>query len=349
MRLYNMLGYKLFKEDEDNIHMIRIVGMKRPINITAKTPDPAEVVIYDYDTNQKRTERVENLKEYSPLKPDGILSFSVVGIKSGKSINKDVIVTATKFINLEFGATRVPYAVCRQSITDIFYNLIATNSNNTLVGLSVNEETCPSNFDYRIMFAADEVYHNDFVNFYRTDILEDILTMIKTTRYDDTLKDLYEQHVQSIRKPELLFKNEHSGWCKNLKTLLKQNNFQSDINQMLGITDVKFDVSEYIHEANNGEIDYLAANDDLRLWLSTIYKINIREISVMEFDHDINLGDFNDVRYLLIRDINNTLYLMVYTIEGEYHEADLEAKAKELDFSTKFKIEFYNKYNSDNK
>ena len=45
---------------------------------------------------------------------------------------------------------------------------------------------------------------------------------------------------------------------------------------------------------------------------------------------------------------NNKLYLCVYTEAGEYFEDDLIAKSKEMDFSTKFKIDFYNKYNKDN-
>ena len=41
---------------------------------------------------------------------------------------------------------------------------------------------------------------------------------------------------------------------------------------------------------------------------------------------------------------------MVYTVEGEFFEADLEEKAKEMDFSSKFKLSFEaSKYATDNK
>ena len=354
MRLFNMNGYKLFKEDEDgNIHVIRIVGMKRPKEITPKTPDPTEIVIRDYDTCGKRTVKVADLKDYSPLKPDGILTISLVNIRDSKNkAVKDVIVTATKFINLEYKINVMPYAVCRQNVTDIFYNLLAEDEEHTMVGLSVNQDTCPANFDFGIMFAADEVVYNEFINFYRTDLIEDLLDdIVKTNKYDEALHGLYEIHAKTAHRPEILMKKQDNGWCSDLRTLLKENNFQADVNQMLGITDVAFDIAPYIVEKhdNSSDMDYPVASDDLRYWLSSIFKINIKEIGIIEFDNDINLADFNDSRYLLIRDKSNTLYLMVYTLAGEYHEADLEAKAKEYDFVTKFKIEFYNKYNSINK
>ena len=97
------------------------------------------------------------------------------------------------------------------------------------------------------------------------------------------------------------------------------------------------------------DLTYKAAREDFKCWLSSIYKININEANFLEYDHDINLGDFNNAKYFLFRDTtNNKLYLCVYTEAGEYFEDDLIAKSKEMDFSTKFKIDFYNKYNKDN-
>ena len=353
MRLYNMVGYKLFKQNEEDgsVHMIRIIGMHRPYKITPSTKDPAEIFILDYKDNQKKKVRVDSLKEYSPLKPDGIATFSVVNIRDNEGkICKDVIVTGSKFLNIELKISNVPYAVCRQNITDVFYNLLSRGENDTLVGMSVNMDTCPSNFDFRMMFAADSIVYSEFINFYRLDSLDDILRMVNIKTYDEVLSDLYSRHISYIKRPELLFKSEHGGWCKNLRTLLEQNNFMSDINQMLGITQVEFDVKDYLVNVSKDDITYQIVSDDFRLWLSSIYKVNMTEVAVMKFDHDINLADFNDNRYLLIKDNTGILYLMVYTVEGEFFEADLEEKAKEMDFSSKFKLSFEaSKYATDNK
>ncbi len=346
MRLYNMVGYKLFKQREDgSIHMIRIVAVRKPFKIKSCTKDPSEITIYDYDTDERKKVLVESLKGYTPLEPDGIAVFSIINIRDSKGVScKDVVVTGTKFINVKYKVSNMPFVVCRQNITDVFYNLIAKDENDTLVGMSINQDNCPAQFDFRLMLAADSIVYSDFINFYRVDTLDEILKMVKVNKFDEILSDLFARHINYIGKPEMMFKNEHGGWCKNLKTLLTQNNFMADINEMLGIIQVDFKLSDYevavSKKDNNNIVEYKIARDDLRLWLSSIYKMNISEVAILEFGHDINLADFNDTKYLLIRDITNTLYLAVYTIDGEFYEKDLDEKSKELDFSSKFKLSF---------
>ena len=349
MRLFNMTGYKLFKEREDgSIHMVRIAKVQRPIKIDKNTPNPKELYIYDYDKEERRKVKLEALKDYTPIEPDGILTVAVAEVLDNDGIpRKDVIVTASKYLNIKFKLNVMPYAVCRQSITDIFNNMQATSFDKELVGLAVNQDTCPSNFDMGIMFASSNIYENDYINFYRTDTLEDLYPMMRLNIYDKTLDKLYREHCNSCGDPRAIMLHEHGGWCDNLKLLLKQNNFQTDIDQMLGITQVGFKITDFIEMKHNYErdLDYQVACDDFRYWLSYLYKINISEANIIEYDHDINLADFNDTSYFLIRDIDDVLYLIVYTVEGEYFEEDLQKKYEELDFSTKFKIDFYNKYN----
>lgn len=351
MRLYNMLGQKLFKyREDDSIHMVRIVNVNKPFKVTEFTKDPSIITIFDYDTNERRKVNVSDLSDYSPLEPDGILCVSAVSVKDNNGVStKDVIVTATKYLNIKLKISDIPFAVCRQSITDIFYNLLAADESDMMVGLSVNQNTCPSNFDYRIMLSCSSVDYSDFINFYRTDTLEDLYPLINMNKFDKILSDLYSRHVRASKKPELAFKEEDKGWCKNLKLLLKQNDFQTDINKMLDIIQVDFKVSDFLIEKpivnNNKEFTTLVANDELKSWLSLICKENITEANFIEYDHDINLAEFNNTTYLIIRDKTNKLYLVVYTISGQFFEADLIEKSKEMDFSTKFKIDFYNKYN----
>ena len=122
---------------------------------------------------------------------------------------------------------------------------------------------------------------------------------------------------------------------------------------MLGITDLDFDITPYITEKqtqdkSGNSISIPILKDDMRYWLSSIYKINIKEVDILEFDHDIDLAQFKYSRYFIFRDNTKKMYLAIYTIEGEYLESDLEIKSIEMDFSTKFKINFYNKYNQIN-
>lgn len=343
MRLQAMVGYKLFKELEDGtIDLIRIVNCRK-----YKEGNPSEIVIRNEATKEIKKVRVDSLSDYTPLEPDGLMTFNIVNLKTEDgSIVKDVIITVSKILNIKIGDL-LPYAVCRQNITDIFYNLLCKTEDDMMVGLAVNNENCPANFNFEMMLACNGIAYSESVNFYRTDLIEDIMKMIKVKKFDDILSDLYSKHVDYVGDPSLMMKLHHKGWTKNLDTLLKNNNFQTDVDQMLGITHIEPVLNDYIVEKSlpNGD-KYSSLEGDIKLWISSLFKIAINDITLLEYDHDINLAEFNNARYLLLRDGSNKLYLAVYTITGEYNRSDLEAEANKKDFSTEFRINFYNKYNN---
>ena len=128
------------------------------------------------------------------------------------------------------------------------------------------------------------------------------------------------------------------------------NNFQNDMDMMLGITSVDFNLTDFteVKKMEDSDVEYRVCNDDLRDWLSYQFKAPMVEANIMEYDHDVDLEAFNKTKYILIRDNTETLYLIVYRTEGEFFEEDLKRKAESPDFSTKFKLKFYNKYNSYN-
>lgn len=344
MKLQAMVGYKLFKELEDGtIDLIRITKVPK-----SGFSEPTEIYIKNEGTGETKKVKVESLKDYTPLEPDGIMTFNIVSIlnQATKEEIKDVVVTASKILNIKIGDT-LPYAVCRQNITDIFYNLLVKTEEDMLVGLSINRDNCPGNFDYGLMLACDSIDYTDSINFYRTDILDDILSMVKVSKFDTVLETLFIRHMKFVNDPAIQFRKEDKGWCKNLKTLLKENNFQEDVNQMLGITGIETVIDKYtVKKTLPNDEEYTSLDPDFSDWLCSIFKINIADITVIEYNHDINLAEFNNARYLLLRDGSNKLYLAVYTLAGEYHESDLEARLKKKDFSTEFRINFYNKYNN---
>lgn len=352
MRIFNMVGIKLIKQKEDGeLHTVRIINVPKPQKITKNTPNPGEIKIYDYDLEKMVKVTPDSLKEYSPLEPDGIVTFNVVKLKdaTGNDV-KDVLVTGTKFLNIKLFEDASPYVICRQSITDFFYNLLCNDESEQIVGISVNQDTCPANLEFNALLAADQVLYNDFINIYRTDVLDDIMSMVSESKYNDVLRSLFNKHIKHIKRPDLAFLNEHGGWCKDIRTLLNNNNFQVDLNQMLGITQVEFDLKDYmINKELPGRKDefYSVADETLSLWLSYTFKLpKIKEASILLYDHDINLGDFNEHKYFLIRDNNDDLYLVVYTTDNEEFKFDLEAKAAELNFTEKLRLKYYNKYNT---
>jgi hypothetical protein len=174
------------------------------------------------------------------------------------------------------------------------------------------------------------------------------MPMIKTHNLNETLEKLYNEHIKYSKNTVAMFKKEDKGWCKDINTLLKENNFQYDIDQMLGIIAVDFKISDYITTAplpGKEDEEYETVTNDFKHWLKGIRNVNINNISILKYGYDIDLVDFKNSNYFLLRDNTKTLYLLVYTVDEDELEIDLINKANEPDLSTKFRIEFYNKYN----
>ena len=335
MDMKNMLGMKLFRENEEDIELYRIIGTNGSKIKVRNEADGTESFNMPVD-----------FEGFTPLAADGYFTANIVTISDKKHQKEedDVIVTVNKVLNMEVGDT-FPYAICRQSITDIFYNLLCNDESEQIVGLSVNRDDCPTNFDIGLMLACTRIKHTEHVFFYRTDTLEDILSMINIRKYDMCLSDLYYGHCKHSNNPAAMMKREDKGWCKNLKTLLAENTFQNDINEMLGITDVMFDMTDYIVQKKlpNGE-EYDSVIDELKVWLSGTFRESKNDITVLEYHQDINLADFNNSSYFFLRDSNKKLWFCVYTVAGQYLESDLEAQYNALDVSDKYRLKFYNKY-----
>ena len=342
LNLKNMIGLKIFKENEEDIELYRIIGTKGD-----------KVKVRNEADGSTSFNSVDDFEGFTPLAADGYFTVNIVSIydKKTKQEDEDVIVTASKILNMQIGDT-LPYAICRQSITDIFYNLLCENESQQIVGLAVNQDDCPTNFDFTIMLACNSIKYSEHCSFYRTDTLEDILSMINSKKFDMCLEKLYIGHIKSEKdiNSSALMRKEYQGWCKDLKTLLSENTFKNDINEMLGITDVGFDMTDFIvqNELPNSEL-YDTVTPELKVWLSGTFRVAINDITVIEYDQDINLGDYNNSNYFFLRDINKKLWFCVYTISGQYLESDLEEQYNKLDVSDKYRLEFYNKYNKFNK
>ena len=344
MKIENMLGYKIFKEDNDELTMYRIIKMRKPVS----GGSPSEVTVIDEFTKEEKKVRVEDLKGFTPLEPDAYLTFNAVHVLTGDKPALDVVVTGSKLLNLKIGDT-LPYVICRQSVTDIFYNLICTQESDMIAGISINQDTCPTNFHFENFLACDGIDKSEYFNYYRTDTVEDILPYIKTNRFNEILNKNYMEHCKFKKDTSLAFKKQDGGWCKDLETLLKENAFQSDIDQMLGIIAVDFDLKDYIVNKPliSGKGEYESLNEELSIWLGATCRVVINDTTVIKYDYDIDLSDFNNTRYVIIRDKNKDVYVIAYTTGDQKLLQDLEEKAQQLDLSDKFRLEFYNKYNKD--
>ena len=80
-----------------------------------------------------------------------------------------------------------------------------------IVGLSCNQDTCPSNFEFTALLACDGVDKTQYVNYYRTDTLEDVMPMIKTHGMNEIMQKNYLKHIKASNNTNATFKNEDKG------------------------------------------------------------------------------------------------------------------------------------------
>ena len=339
-KINKYLGYKFFiNKSENEVELLRLTKISTYNNI---------VTVRDEDTNKTREIKFEDLKSYTPLEPTGFVSFSKVGIyDENKRLNFDVIVSIYRLLDIKLNMNE-PYAICRQSINDFFYDYINNNPDRQLVGVSCSRDDCPTNLPYYMLAACDEVTDFVIVNFYLDDTVDDLLEFINTTKFDKVLNALFIDHMRSINPLYNVSgekRKSHDGWCRDLKTLLMENNFQHDMDTMRNISSVDFAIDDYLDIKIEKDIEVAYLKPELLKFISNTFRINIKPNAIaIKFGVDVDLGEFNNMNYVLLRDKNHNTYIISYVLDGEFRESELIEE--ELSGVERLRMRFYDKYNN---
>ena len=331
------LGYKFFKQvGENSFDIVRVV----------KTDDKKfpKITIMNEDKTKKEID-YHDLKEYTPLDPYGMVSFSICKVyedyANKKGARKDVMVMMYRKLDLQLDSWE-PFAICRQSVNDFFAEFILDNPlDNNYVGICVNRDNCPANMEYGLLATCDELLRCDVVSVYKDDTTESILDCIDTTAFDKVLNKLYEEHCKFTDDPSASFKNKHFGWCRKLEGLLEDNNFMADFNLMCNITGVDFDMYKILDEVEDNLYELTEIG---RYFFSSVFKIKFTKSRVVKFDYSVDTSEFNNYSYVMVRDENNNIFIVVYLIDGEFLEAELEEELNKLSVSDRLKLTYFEKY-----
>lgn len=330
---FKFLGYRFYKENQDDeYHIIRLIKIY---------PYNDKICTRDEETGNTKVGVFSDLTGYTPLSPYGLINFTSVFIGSSvENRMNDVIVFLYKNLDIKMG-NDVPYAICRQSVTDFYYTLISKEEEHQWVGVSANRDDCPTNIPYHNLAGCSGINKMVTVNYYLDDTVDTILECMDTKPFDTVLGELYHEHVLASKNPFLANKDTDHGWCKTLRKLLYENNFITDLDELRNITAVDFNIDQAL-EVDENNISHFCK--EARLFFNMTFKLNAIDIQVMKYGMDIDLAEFNHSNYTLLRDNTNTTYVCVYKIEGQYLEEELIAEANKLSVSDKYRLAFYNKY-----
>lgn len=242
----------------------------------------------------------EDLSKYIKLKPAGYINFAVVELGDK---NEDVITMLFKntLDNNTEKTKMTPYAVCRQAVADVFANQILRDDSVFMVGTSVNIDNCPTNTDYNMLLACDKLKYYKIVACYLDDTIDNILQLISTAKFDETLMRLYNKAPTIVNQMKVNMPVH--GFCKNLRELLQANDFDYDFNCAFNIHKINVEMK---FNSNTLQID-----SDLINLIETIVEKRVFNTYVVKYDNTINLNLIKR-NYVFISDNNNDLYIVAY-------------------------------------
>lgn len=304
MKIY--VGDRFYKQvSDDDSEDFRVVKIKNENTFRIKYSNG------NMDTISRST--IE--KDYVRLIPDGLIAMNIVNVgkanPNDKEELKDVIVAIYKTEDLDNGVN-IPFAVCRQSIEDLFTKQINSNPYIQYAGMSMNQNNVPAGCDFIMILACNSIAYSIGCSVYLDDTLEDILSLVNTKKFDEVLSSMHSKIASNVY-----------GYYPTLKELLENNDFMFDFRQSFNIEKVYFPMLI-------NKDDYTIELEQLET-LENIVHFIMEDPYVIPFSRDIDLDEIKR-SYLLVSDIKDDIYIVIYD-KGDYKNI-----AEKQNFITKREI-----------
>lgn len=235
--------------------------------------------------------------EYVMLNPHGYFTAATVKLDSGL---RDVICTLHRTKDINDGDS-VPYAVCRQSVLDIFANLAkAENDKNVYISLSLSKDTCPPDVDFMVMLLAQDTLFTSSVAVYLDDDISDILHYIPMTNFNEVLTNMPQLEINPSEGYVSV------GHCPTLRVLLDYTEFLYDFKSAFGVNILDTDLG--LNEDGTMDQESIDA-------IQNALGFTLFDPFGIEYGYDI---DFNTIAndYVIVSDKSKKTYVVSY-VKGE--------------------------------
>ena len=311
--------YRYLNEDPDSLEVIRIIGIINSDTVKIQYEKSSDVSLINACD---KIQMVNILSDYRSLLSDGFISFNIVETVTAEAADRcidDVMVMFWKRTSGKVAGD--PDIICRQNINDFFYAYMAKNEDDVYSGVSVTKDDCPAEIDFKQLLACSKLNFSTIINIYLDDKFEDILKLIKTNKFDHILEANLMDHIKCLGKQnncQIKLKTgtkSVNGFCIDLETLLKENEFWYDMYITLGITPLNIKLKI--------ENETMTDPDQVQM-LRYLFKANINKTFVLKYDKDIDMSKIKS-KYILVRDTDG-LYIIGYTEDGDYIEPDTSVR-----------------------
>lgn len=298
-----LLGTKFYCFDENN---------KRSLLRVLSYQSSDSVIVLSEDNDKYKVNIDFLLENYTKLIPDGTLSIANVLTDN----IEDVIITFAKTFDILNGIN-TPTIICRQNFLDIF-DFTATDERR-LVGFCATPISMPKETSYESLFRCDKVMDSIFINTYIDDELSDILQCFKPKKYNNVLERLFEDALKRSKVTSLVERNARSngffmGYTNNIHDLLNTNGFMEEYYLAFGIIKLNTPIIPIHLQLNPYDLDFI----------EKLLGIHFDQHSIVQYGKDIDLSRFNEDNYILVKDINNVMYIITFTSDTtiDYNKID---------------------------
>lgn len=248
--------------------------------------------------------------------PDALLNVMITEYQDGK---RDVYVWVFRMDAI--AANNLEAALMlRQDTISYLKNEYLNNTSMVYVGECLTAMNNPTD-DKLLNFAEyDKIVMDHSISVYLSDTTKDILELFPKkflTEVDSTLKELTKFNSTNVQ-----------GYCSTLEELFNTNDFIANFRSIFNIQQVDYNIilgPESYDE--NGDI---VLNSKQKKHLEDMLRKNITNITVIEYDHDIDLKNIVDKKHILLSDKSEKIFLITYDVIGNYPvESDIaEAMAQ---------------------
>lgn len=284
-----LLGSKYQTYINDELVVLRVIKIKNENTYVLKDKDNNKVIM-----------STDQLNDCVLLEPDALLNaFS----STDEQDLKDVYVCVNKLVDL-ITNKQVPTLVIRQCIYNNIKNMALTvqNSNDICLGdcfLNVEGTNIEEILEFK------EIDNSISLALYIDDSLDDIFDCIGSADKDINKTLKYLKDNTNLDDSNVL------GLCDNLRQLMEDNDFITNFRYIFNITQVNFPIELEDTVIEDGLVKI---NNKQKELISKVVGYELFNVSVIEYDKDIDISKVVSKSHIVIADSNNKIYLISYIL-----------------------------------
>ena len=285
-------------------------GDKRIVYRAIKALDNDQVELLNLETKETITKSIDELSSSMiEILPDAIIDIMLTESDNDDGgIYNDIyacVYRCDEIVSDKF----IPAIILRQDTYSYTKNgLYGQIGGKIYVGDCITREILPWDGPITDMCEFDKVNYNYSIYSYANDKLDDIFTCIPEevlSKFNNVLKELTKKNSDTI-----------VGYCNDLKYLFEDNKFIASYRSIFNIHQVYFPIVLGSQSYNDdGDI---IINNKQKQKIENLIRKYIKNVKVIEYDHDIDVSEIVAYDHILLSDITENIYLIAYEVTGDY-------------------------------